>query len=260
MAERRIKVTGDLTSDDAFQSAMQAVEQKGFIPSHRAGDTGIGKTLEDELGIEENPIQAADLGSVELKATRKDSSSSLTLFTKSPAKRGVNNRVLRNQYGYQTDESAELNPNAKVLHTTVSGAGFNTLNGEEFMKLTAQDGRLYLEHKQDGILEDVYWEEEDLRRAFEKKYPAGKLYHVQADVRVEDDGSESFHYDEASSLSGFSADRMMEGLQSGELEMDIRLGVYASGKKKGKLHDNGTAIRVSPRKLDDCFDEKKELL
>lgn len=76
MAERRIKVTGDLTSDDTFQSAMQGVEQKGFIPSHRAGDTGIGKTLEDELGIEENPIQAADLGSVELKATRKDSGSS----------------------------------------------------------------------------------------------------------------------------------------------------------------------------------------
>ena len=158
MAERRIKVTGDLTSDDTFQSAMQGVEQKGFIPSHRAGDTGIGKTLEDELGIEENPIQAADLGSVELKATRKDSGSSLTLFTKSPAKRGVNNSVLRNQYGYQTEESMELNPNAKVLHTTVNGAGFNTLNGEEFMKLTVQDDRLYLEHKRSpkSILQENY--------------------------------------------------------------------------------------------------------
>ncbi len=260
MSERRIKVSGDLTSDDAFQSAMQKIEQKGFISTHRAGDTGIGKTLEDELGVEENSVQAADLGSVELKATRKDSVSSLTLFTKSPAKRGVNNKVLREQYGYQTEESIELNPNAKVLHTTVNGADFNTLNGEDFMKLTAQDGRLYLEHKQDGILEDVYWEEADLKEAFAKKYPSGKLYHVQAEVRREQDGLESFHYYETSSLSGFSADRMIEGLESGELEMDIRLGVYASGKKKGKLHDNGTAIRVSPHKLDDCFDDKKKLL
>ena len=47
---------------------------------------------------------------------------------------------------------------------------------------------------------------------------------------------------------------------TGELEMDIRLGVYASGKNKGKSHDNGTAIRVSPNKLDRCFNKKNKLL
>lgn len=41
--------------------------------------------------------------------------------------------------------------------------------------------------------------------------------------------------------------------------MDIRLGIYASGKRKGKPHDNGTAIRVPPKKLDECFDTKKLL-
>jgi hypothetical protein len=53
---------------------------------------------------------------------------------------------------------------------------------------------------------------------------------------------------------------MIEGLKSGELDVDIRLGVYASGALKGKPHDNGTAIRVSPKKLDECFDKKKKLL
>lgn len=51
MADRKIFVSGDLTSDDKFKEAIEQVEKKGFIPSHRTGDTGVGKTLEDELGV-----------------------------------------------------------------------------------------------------------------------------------------------------------------------------------------------------------------
>jgi len=260
MADRKIFVSGDLTSDDKFKEAIEQVEKKGFILSHRTGDTGVGKTLEDELGVKENSVQAADLGEIELKATRRDSNSKLTLFTKAPKKRGVNSRVLRAQYGYQTDESRALNPNINILHTQVNGRDFNTLNGEPFLKLTARDDRLYLEHAKDGILEDVYWEQEQLKKTFDKKYPSKKLYHVQAEAKKEDDGSESFHYSAAYSLEDFSAERMIEGLKSGELDVDIRLGVYASGDRKGKPHDNGTAIRVSSKKLDECFDKKKKLL
>lgn len=259
MAERVIKVTGDLTSDEKFQKELERIHSKGFIKSHRFGDTGVGKTLEDELGVQENSIQASDIGDVELKANRMGSNSKITLFTKSPNKRGVNNKILRKKYGYKTDESMELNKDIQILHTSVNGADFNTLNGEPFMKLTSKDDRLYLEHAKDGILEDVYWSEEELKKAFEKKYPAKKMYHVEAESKIQD-GEEEFYYTEAYSLENFSADKMIEGLISGNLEMDIRLGVYASGKRKGKPHDNGTAIRVSPEKLDDCFDSKKKLL
>lgn len=259
MAERIIKVSGDLTSDEKFKRELERISGKGYIKSHRFGDTGVGKTLEDELGVEENSIQASDIGDVELKANRIGSNSKITLFTKAPNKRGVNNKILRRKYGYKTDESRELNEEVQVLHTSVNGENFNTLKGEPFMKLTSKGDRLYLEHAKDGILEDVYWDEEQLKKAFEKKYPAKKMYHVQAESMIQD-GEESFHFTEAYSLENFSADRMIDGLISGDLEMDIRLGIYASGKRKGKPHDNGTAIRVSPDKLDDCFDTKKKLL
>lgn len=259
MAERIIKVSGDLTSDDKFQKEMEKIRDKGFIATHRSGNTGVGKTLEDELGIEENSIQSSDIGNIELKANRKGTNSKITLFTKSPNKRGVNNKVLRQKYGYKTDESKELNENINVLHTSVNGAEFNTLNGKPFMKLTAKDDKIYMEHADDGILEDVYWDETKLKNAFDKKYPAKKMYHVHADSKIEN-GKESFHYNEAYSLENFSADKMMDGLMSGDLEMDIRLGMYASGKNQGKPHDNGTAVRVSSKKLDECFKTKKKLL
>ena len=259
MAERRIVVSGDLTTDAKFKEAMEEIRDRGFIESHRTGDPGIVKTLEDELGVEENSVQAADLGKVELKANRKNSNSKITLFTKSPDKRGVNNRVLRAKYGYQTEESRELNPNINILHTTVNGKEFNSLDGEPFMKLTEKDEKIYLEHATDGIIEDACWSKDSLKKAFDKKYPAKKMYHVQADSKIEN-GKESFHYNEAYSLENFSSDDMVDSLMSGDLEMDIRLGVYASGDRKGKPHDNGTAFRVSPNKLDECFDEKKKLL
>ena len=43
---------------------------------------GIGKTLEDELGIPENNIQGPDGEATEVKGARKNSSSNLSLFTK----------------------------------------------------------------------------------------------------------------------------------------------------------------------------------
>lgn len=260
MKEHKIKVSGDLTSDEKFKEKMKEIKKKGFIVSHREGDTGVGKTLEDELGVEENPIQAADLGDVEVKANRKGSNSKITLLTKAPKKRGVNNRVLRERYGYQTEESKQLNPKIKILHTMVNGKDFNTLNRKKFLKLTAKDDRIYLEHAEDGILDDVYWERAQLEKAYDKKYPAKKMYHVQAEAKRGADGKEQFLYCDADSLSDFSAKSMMESLKSGDLEVDIRLGIYASGDKKGQAHDNGTAIRVSPQKLDKCFKNKKKLI
>ena len=33
---------------------LRAIQALGFVKTHRTGDTGIGKTLEDLLGIKEN--------------------------------------------------------------------------------------------------------------------------------------------------------------------------------------------------------------
>lgn len=258
--KKQIQQTSDnLAPEDKFEQAMKEINHRGYIESHRSGDTGIGKTLEDELGIKENSNQASDIGDVELKATRVDSQSRLTLFTKSPSKRGVNNKILRKEYGYKTDESKGLNADINILHTSVNTKDFNNLDGKPFMKLTVEGDRLYLEHAEKGILEEVYWDIAQLKKAFNKKYPANKMYHVQAKSKLKN-GKEHFHYTKAQSLNDFSADKMIAGLISGDLDIDIRLGIYASGKKKGKPHDNGSAIRVPLNKPNKCFDTIKKLL
>lgn len=43
-----------ITTLDDFIREYKKIQSMGWIRTHRSGNTGIGKTLEDLLGIEEN--------------------------------------------------------------------------------------------------------------------------------------------------------------------------------------------------------------
>ena len=64
-----------------FVQRMKQIKEMGFVESNRSGDTGIGKTLEDLLGIAENNIAGPDFDIYELKSGRKDSSSTVDANT-----------------------------------------------------------------------------------------------------------------------------------------------------------------------------------
>ena len=102
---------------------LQRVNKLGFVPTHRTGDTGIGKTLEDLLHIKENNIPLHDIqGVAELKAYRKNAKSMLTLFTLEPLPKGGNrDRMLLDNFGY----SKRDNGRSKELHSTLSCKRYN---------------------------------------------------------------------------------------------------------------------------------------
>jgi hypothetical protein len=60
---------------------LKNIKNLGYVETHRKGPTGIGKTLEDLFGIEENNIALPDFGEIELKSTREITTNLITLFT-----------------------------------------------------------------------------------------------------------------------------------------------------------------------------------
>src|SRR3970040_2278000 len=82
------------------------IKSQGFVKTHRPGNTGVGKTLEDLLGIKENNIPGPNGAMIEIK-------------------------------------SASGN-NKKELHTTVNAISFNTLKGKTGLKIEIMDERLEL--------------------------------------------------------------------------------------------------------------------
>jgi len=244
-----------------FLSEIRKIKEMGYVRSHRAGPTGIGKTLEDLLGITENNIAGPDFGIYELKTGRKESVSMLTLFTKAPEPKGANKKLLET-FGYiqrkvprhrkqltlsgeEIDES-RIPIEEKELHTTVDPIKPNSVG----LKLEIKDDKLRIRNDR-GV--EAYWNNDTLRKAFEKKYH--KLIYVLADHKMEK-GKEHFWYNEAYLLNGFNFERFSELVGEGKLKVDIRIGHYPDGR----LHDHGTGFRILPKYLPQCFETIRQIL
>jgi hypothetical protein len=225
---------------------LRSLKAIGYIKTHRTGNTGLGKTLEDLLGIAENNVPGPNAKMLELKSARKNATSMLTLFTKSPLPPRTNS-VLLQRFGY---ESARGN-NRKELHTTVNALVFNNLKGKPGFKIGIEEDRIDLIVPENEIV--GYWDREILGEAFEKKLP--RLLYLKADSRGRG-ASEEFWFNEAWVLSGFSFDSFIELLKEGTILVDIRIGQYPDGR----THDHGTGFRVLPDKLDACFSYRDRVM
>lgn len=225
---------------------LNRIKEKSYIKTHRSGNTGIGKTLEDELNIKENNVPGPNGFRLELKSARKNSKSMLTLFTKSPLPEKANS-VLLEQFGYPSAKGNEK----KELHTTVNALGFNQLKGKTGFKINIRKERIEL--ISEGGESIGYWDKETLRESFERKLP--RLMYVKADVKGS--GSEEmFWFNEAWVLKGFDFENFLKLLKEGTILIDIRIGQYPNGKP----HDHGTAFRVFPDKLELCFSQRKKIM
>lgn len=50
-------------------------------------------------------------------------------------------------------------------------------------------------------------------------------------------------------IQHLTLDKLLDAIENGDLFVDIRLGVYKSGKKSGLTHDHGTGFRIKENRL-----------
>src|SRR3989304_2200458 len=87
---------------------LQALKTKEFVETSRKGPTGIGHLLEKELGLNETNIAIPDIGGrVEMKGTRRNVNSLITLFTFNKAVWKVSQKEIINKYGYKDDQDRQ---------------------------------------------------------------------------------------------------------------------------------------------------------
>ncbi|HLB32499.1 MAG TPA: MvaI/BcnI family restriction endonuclease [Patescibacteria group bacterium] len=223
------------------KNKLKEVNTIGWISSNRVHDTGIGKTLEDLMGLEENNIALPDFGRMELKSQRAKTGSMITLFTKKPE--GITNAEIRNKYGYPDRHF----PNVKCLRQTLN-KGKNAMGFCLFVD--DKDGKVYLKkgNKKIGYYEISFIKE----KAIEKI--GNGLILVLAENKKES-GKELFRFSEAYLLKDIDVENLIE-----YSKYDIRLGVNGSGKLVGKPHDHGSAFRIFKKDLLKLFKTHKKIL
>lgn len=217
---------------------------KTWFKTHRKGPTGIGKTFEDLLGKEEDNLQLPDFEGIELKAHDTNTNSLITLFTKSPnLPRGAAG-ILREKYGYSDDDT-----NIKVLHTTVPSnkLQYNEKSKHYFKILDDPENKtvdlaVYDLNKQ-LITDEITakWSYAVIQKALDKKLK--NLAIVLTNSRKYEGHTYYNYY--AIDYTHIDIQTIQKALSDGTLFVDLRLGAYKSGPKKGKNHDHGTGYRIS---------------
>jgi len=54
--------------------------------------------------------------------------------------------------------------------------------------------------------------------------------------------------------------KFKSAVEGNKLKIDIRIGMYRTGKNKGKYHDHGTGFRISKRDFLHLFDSFEKII
>lgn len=161
-----------------------------WVPTTVLADTGVGREVEAQLGIQMNPDKTPDYKGIELKSKREKAKVRSNLFTQAPnwalSKLKSTNEIVA-RYGY-----IPANYTHKCLHVTLSalkpnaqGLGLNVeytknwLEANEYARITNDDG-LYKK------LNDVsVWQLMDLHNRLLTKHR--ETFWIDVDIRIVSD-------------------------------------------------------------------------
>lgn len=201
-----------------------------IITSERIGDTSIGKANEIFEGILENNSYLPDKNGVEYKIHNSKSSSAVTLFTSSPSRPKKINSILRKKYGRLDEEHG-----IKTIHISLMCNKITMFNNFKFITFLKND-RIHV------IAEDLefYWLFDDLH--FRSKTKLEKFNYREAHKL----SNTSFLINKEENYEGFKFDNFINLIESGDIFIDIRMGI---DRKNKKPHDHGTAFRIFSDKI-----------
>lgn len=240
-------------------SALKEIRNQGWIPNARSGNAGgIGNTLEDLLGIEENNLPIPNAAEWELKCQRKNTTSLTTLFHMEPSPRALRfvPKIFLPQYGWSHQEAGAKYPKTEMsFRQTIHGLsrsdrGFKVVIDRKNKKILISfdsksvDSRheLWLQsvEKRIGLKElnpQPYWGFDDLFHKAGTKLL--NCFYLQA-KRKKIRGETHFFYSDIMILQGFSIEKFVEALKNGRLliDLDARTG-----------HNHGTKFRLRQNAL-----------
>lgn len=215
---------------------LKGVKNKGWIQTMRTGPTGVGYTLESCLDIEENNFSIPDVGNIELKARRENSSSMITLFTFNKRVWKMNPLDAVQKYGVQDKDPAKKRLGMYyTMSVEPNDVGLFLHISKEVISVKSIGGDVIAE-----------WDLNEIVKKFLEKVSNVLLVTARSEIR---DEVEYFLYDSAVLLSGgTNLDLLRQQFQNGHLMLDLRL-----HEKKTRARNHGTAFRVKLQHLEKLY-------
>ena len=254
---------------DTLISDLNLIRDQGWIQTARKGnDAGVGNTLEDLLGIDENNLPLPNAGEWEVKGQRSDTNSLITLFHMEPSPRAFKfvPNVLLPAYGWPHKEAGGKYSDSERSFRQTLTAGQRTNRGFTVIVNRGQ-GRVEVSFDSDFVnpehhewlssvkerigLEELnpqpYWGFTELFHKAGTKL--GKTVYAIAD-RKRDGGNEFFRYSRFLMLEQFQLSGFIDAIESGVVlvDFDARTG-----------HNHGTKFRLKQNAYPDMYDSIVEI-
>jgi hypothetical protein len=224
---------------------LELLQQKEFVQSLRRGPTGIGHLAESELGLGETNIAIPDIGGrVEMKATRRNANSLITLFTFNRTVWKIKQKDIVNKYGYQDEQGRQ------ALYNIVNT---KTPNSQGFYLVSDPAKHLVILRNKDEQENVAEWSTYVIAGKFMTKMD--RLLLILADNKIEND-VEHFHFNEAYLLENPTPEKFLEAFDKNELMIDIRMHL----KPSGGVRNHGTAFRIAEKHLKDLYAKQRRLI
>ena len=223
---------------DELLAKLKILAKKPF-PTLRKGDTGLGFTLEEKLGIKANSSKQPDYKGIELKAGR-GTKTRTTLFAQvadwsiSPCKKSTE---ILNKYGYERGEDFKL-------YCTVTTQRENT-QGLSFIYDQSND-ELQEWHNKSNLV--AVWPSQLLQNRLKEKH--AETFWVEAKNSIIDD-IEYFQLISVTHTKSPTVSQLMPLIQSGVITMDHLIKKNA----KGRVSEKGPLFKMNKRDLDLLFPE-----
>ena len=248
---------------ESLIASLIEIREKGWIPNARSGNVGgIGNTLEDLLGIEENNLPIPNASEWELKCQRKETTSLTTLFHMEPSPRALKfvPQILLPKYGWVHQLAGDRYPdNEMSFRQTIHGLsrsdrGFKVVVDKDEKKILISFDAGTVDNRHSEWLKSVkdrigldelnpqpYWGFNDLFHKAGTKLL--NCFYVQAETK-KIDGKTYFFYSDIMILQGLSLENFLESIENGQIlvDFDARTG-----------HNHGTKFRLRQNALSSLY-------
>ena len=223
---------------------LQEIKAKRYLPSLRKSSTGIGYTFENEMGLAETNIAIPDIGGrVEIKTTRKKSSSLITLFTFNRGVWQARPKDVIQKFGYKDKKGRQ------ALKATIF---YNRPNNQKLsISVNEEKKLLILKHQSEKILAE--WDLFVVIGVFFTKL--SRVLLVLADTKKEN-GKEFFYFNKAFLLYDPDVRKFLKAIKNSIVGIDLRMHL----KESGVVRNHGTGFRCKEADLIALYANVKELI
>lgn len=215
---------------------MSAVAKRGFVTTMRAGDTGVGYTLETLLGIAANSSKSPDYKGIEIKSGRKKSADSgrTTIFSQVPfwsiSRLKGSADILRERGRFH-----EKKQRRQLFHE-IDARKPNSYG--LILVPDDKEGLLHQEcHDASQRVRDASWKYETLFQRLEEKHK--QTFWVKAQTK-DKGNAEQFWYNDVTYTSGVNPQKLPLLLETGIISVDYTIKETPTGGAK----DQGYLFKI----------------